>query len=31
MDAGDMLGIEVIDHIIVTSNEYLSLREKGLM
>lgn len=28
---GEMVGIEVMDHIIVTENEYLSLREEGLM
>ena len=26
VDCGDMLGIEVIDHIIIADNEYLSLR-----
>ena len=31
VDCGEMLGIEVMDHIIVTENEYLSLREHGLM
>lgn len=31
IDCGDMLGIEVIDHIIIADNEYLSLREQGLM
>ena len=31
VDCGDMLGIEVIDHIIVTDSNYLSLREQGLM
>lgn len=31
VDAGEILGIEVIDHIIVTDTEYLSLREQGLM
>ena len=31
VDCGDMLGIEVIDHIIIADNEYLSLREQGLM
>ena len=28
VDCGDMLGIEVIDHIIIADNEYLSLREQ---
>jgi len=31
IDCGEMLGIEVIDHIIVTGNEYLSLREHTYM
>lgn len=31
VDCGEMLGIEVIDHIIVTENDYLSLREQGLL
>lgn len=31
VDSGEMIGIEVIDHIIVGENEYLSLREEGLM
>ena len=31
VDCGDMLGIEVIDHIIIVDNEYLSLREQGVM
>ena len=31
VDCGDMLCIEVIDHIIIADNEYLSLREQGLM
>lgn len=29
IDAGEILGIELIDHIIVTGTEYLSLREQG--
>ena len=29
-DAGKILGIEVLDHIIVTDNGYISLREKNL-
>lgn len=28
-DAGQTIGIEVLDHIIVSSNEYLSMREDG--
>lgn len=31
VEAGEILGIEVIDHIIVTKNEYLSLQEIGMM
>lgn len=31
VDCGEMLGIEVIDHIIVIENDYLSLREQGLL
>lgn len=31
VDCGEMLGIEVMDHIIIAGNEYLSLREEGLM
>ena len=31
VDAGELMGIEVIDHIIVGEDEYLSLREEGLM
>ncbi len=31
VDAGEMIGIEVIDHIIVGEDDYLSLREHGLM
>lgn len=31
VDAGEMMGIEVIDHIIVGEDSYLSLREHGLM
>ena len=31
IDCGEMLGIEVMDHIIIADNEYLSLREQGLM
>ncbi|NLL42290.1 MAG: DNA repair protein RadC [Firmicutes bacterium] len=30
-DVGDMLGIEVLDHIIVGNNRYLSFREQGLL
>ena len=29
MDAGELLGIEVLDHFIIGENNYLSLREKG--
>jgi|SRR5699024_3670970 len=31
VDAGEMMGIEVIDHFIIGENKYLSLREEGLM
>ncbi len=31
VDAGEMIGIEVVDHIIVGEKDYLSLREHGLM
>jgi len=31
VDAGEMMGIEVVDHIIVGDGDYLSLREQGLM
>lgn len=31
VDAGEMMGIEVIDHFIVGEHKYLSLREHGLM
>ena len=31
IDCGEMLGIEVMDHIIIADNEYLSLREQGLI
>jgi len=29
--AGDLLGIELIDHIIVTNSSYISLKEKSLI
>ena len=29
--AGEILGIEVMDHIIIASTEFVSLKEKGLM
>ncbi|SHE38623.1 DNA replication and repair protein RadC [Atopostipes suicloacalis DSM 15692] len=31
VDAGEMMGIEVLDHFIIGENKYLSLREEGLM
>lgn len=31
VSAGKILGIEIIDHIIVTKDEYFSLKEKGLL
>lgn len=30
-EAGDLLGIEVLDHVIVTKKEYVSLKERGLL
>ena len=30
-NAGEILGIEVIDHIIISENDFTSLKEKGLM
>ena len=30
-DAGEIIGIKIIDHIIITKNNYLSMREKGFM
>ena len=30
-DAGDLLGIEVLDHVIVTEKGYVSLKERGLL
>lgn len=29
--AGDLLGIEVLDHLIITSTSYLSLKDRGLI
>lgn len=31
VDAGEMMGIEVIDHIIIGEQEYFSMKENGLM
>lgn len=31
VDAGELMGIEVLDHFIIGENNYLSLREQGLM
>ena len=31
VEVGRLVGIEVLDHIIVTKKEYLSFKEKGLM
>lgn len=31
VDAGEMMGIEIIDHFIIGENSYLSLREQGLL
>jgi DNA repair protein RadC len=30
VQAGSMLGIDVLDHVIIGGNRYVSLREKGL-
>ncbi|MFH1141045.1 MAG: JAB domain-containing protein, partial [Chloroflexota bacterium] len=29
--AGELLGIEVLDHLIITTDRYLSLKERGLL
>lgn len=31
IESGKILGIEILDHIVVTKNSYLSFKEKGLM
>jgi DNA repair protein RadC len=31
VDAGKLLGIEVVDHIIFTTDGYLSFRERNLL
>ena len=31
VEAGNILGIEVIDHIIVTKKDFFSFRDKGLI
>ena len=31
VNAGEIMGIDVLDHIIIGSNDFLSLKEKGLM
>lgn len=31
VECGKILGIEIIDHIIVSANDFLSFKEKGLM
>lgn len=31
VEAGKILGIEVIDHVIIAKNGYLSFKEKGLI
>ncbi|MFZ2969993.1 MAG: JAB domain-containing protein [Minisyncoccia bacterium] len=31
IEAGKILGIEIIDHIIVTKNGFLSFKEKGIL
>ena len=30
-DAGEMIGIELLDHIIIGDNRYVSLREEGVI
>lgn len=30
-DAGDIVGIKVLDHLIITANSYVSLKEKGVL
>jgi len=30
-ECGEMMGIEVLDHLIIGSKQYFSLREEGLM
>ena len=29
--AGEILGVEILDHIVISSNDFLSLKERGLM
>jgi DNA repair protein RadC len=29
--AGEIMGIEILDHIIISSHDFLSLKERGLM
>jgi len=31
VDAGEILGIEVLDHVIIGADNYLSMEEKGMM
>ena len=31
IEAGKILGIEIIDHVILTKNNYISLKEKGII
>jgi DNA repair protein RadC len=31
MDAGRIMGIDILDHIILSEGEFLSLKEQGLM
>jgi len=31
VNAGNLMGIEITDHVIVTKNEYISMKERGLM
>lgn len=30
-DAGELLGVELLDHLIISENDFLSLKEKGYM
>ena len=31
LDAGALIGIELLDHIIIGNNQYISFREEGLL
>lgn len=30
-EAGELLGVEVLDHLVISETNYLSLKEKGFM